>query len=75
MILRPTTEELRTGYAFSPSTTALMMNGMKVSLTPSASNRGLSFLRTWTTRSKSISKTELTCALIRWLISMWSMMR
>src|SRR5882672_11074678 len=72
-MLSPSTDALRIGKALSAFTVALTMNGMYVSLTPLRSWYGcLYFWRRWAARDMSISKTVVTCAEMRFDITMCS---
>src|SRR6185503_9458500 len=72
-MLSPSTDALRTGKALRASTVALTMNGMYVSLTPLRSwYCCLYLLRRCATRDMSISETVVTCAEMRFDITMCS---
>src|SRR4029077_1496387 len=72
-MLSPSTDALRTGKALRASTVALTMNGMYVSLTPLRSWYCCLYLwRRCATRDMSISETVVTCAEMRFDITMCS---
>src|SRR6185295_11916210 len=72
-MLSPSTDALRTGKALRASTVALTMNGMCVSLTPLRSWYCCLYLwRRCATRDMSTSETVVTCAEMRFDVTMCS---
>src|SRR6185436_9872568 len=72
-MLSPSTDALRTGKALRASTVALTMNGMYVSLTPLRSWYCCLYLwRRCATRDMSTSETVVTCAEMRFDVTMCS---